>query len=752
MLLIDLTINGTVHRISNEMLILEYPYLPKINTFTSPKMSAPSSHGGYCKISYGKVSFFPDLFEDSWPPPKSLDMIAYYRETILADNQRLFYGTIFLTGTYSDRVEYNFFDIGVGRDVNVLEAIVSYVSGTDNVVVPMVFGDVKYFEALRLPNYSGYYNFHDAYLTSTYTVWDDGAGLDITSNAIKVAGSNSFYLNPNPVGTVTISGTSSKATTLNTLLVWAANEMGLVGIISSLNYATGVKKIRREITSQITVVDFLDEVLQYFGCLSFDAGSGGFIYVSDMDYTSEAYTRNEYNSFGSTISHNAPIEKVTINSIVRAAQTDPVTVTETSASVEVKSGYSYANNEMSLESQTYYPIVDQIDATRLIDIQSRPLLSITVPMELPLAYPGRYYSWDSTTDAYLKAMHMNVRASNITYNFDRDEVQIQGDGFYDYVGDKIWMIPQQSATVGEIVPMLRIDPSNGNISQHYLPGGSDTSNIDYRNGCVDDNDKIWPAPWGNSDYSYMDTVTGLKQYVAHSQGVDSAYINTVNGTGTDYVFYVPYTSPDITRLDTSDLSFLDQPHSKSVTNGAYLCGAYCNDLLWLAGGSHANITSMNPTTFTLVNYPHGRGIQAYSGGVAVGTKIWWCPKNSNYVTLQDATNGSLTHHLLSVYTTNDLFNGVVHDGTDLWFLPGSASASIYKFSLTSYDVTTIYDSGYSNGTFNGGVYYDGFIWLAPETGDDIIKIDLSDGAVTAYAHGLSNSSSLYFIGAILTTE
>ena len=753
MLLVYLTINGSTHRVSNEMLILENPFLPKIVTFTSPKFNASGEHGGFCKISYGKVSFYPDTFEDSWPPPKSIEMQAYFSEVVEAGKQRIFDGTIFLTGVFDNRVEYNFFDIG--SDLNLLDTIVSYSSGTDEVVIPKVFGDVNYFEALRLPNYSGYYNFHDAYLTSAFTVWDDGAGADITSNATKVAGSNSFYLNPNPVGTVTISGTSSIATTFSGLLTWVASEIGAVASFTSMNQTTEDKSVRLEITSQTKLIDFFDDILQYFCCLSFFRYAGDFLFTTDMDdyFSNSVYDHNEYTCFGTSISHNPPVDSVTINSIVRTAKTDPVDVVESESQIKVNSGYSYANNELSLDSQSFSSLTDQVDATKIIDVQGRPLISVTLPMAFPLTVPGMHFSITTTTDSYAKDMLLNVRAANITYNFDKEDMAIQGDGYYDYIGDKIWLIPQQSTTIGEIIPMLRVDPSNGNIAKHWLPGGSDATYIDYRNGCVDDDGRIWPAPYGNSDFCSFDTNKGLKHYITDLQGTASDFINTVNATGTGYVYFVPYSSTSIVKMPIGSVSgFTNILHSKSVTGGAYLCGAYANEYIWLAGGSHANITRLNTTTLAKTDYAHSKGVQAYSGGVTIGTNIWWCPKNSDYVTVQDATDGSFTHHLLSVYTTNDLFNGVVYDGTDLWFLPGSASSSIYKFSLTSFDVTTVHASGYANGTFNGGVYYDGFIWLSPESGDDIIKIDLSDGTVTAYAHGLSNSSSLYFIGAILTTE
>jgi len=427
MLLVYLTMDSTTYRISTELLTLENPFLPKIYSFTSPRRTCTSDYGGLCNVNYGKISFMPDFFEDDWPPPKELEMEAYYSNSTEASKQLIFEGMIYLTGLYKDRVEYNLFTEGI--TTNVLSTSVSYASGTDSVEVPMILGTTSYFPALRLQNNGSYYNFHDAYLTSSYTIYDDG--VDITANATKNAGTNSFYLNPNPAGTVSISGTSSKATTFGNFLTWAASQAGFAGALTFLSVAVGTSTIKKEITNQIKIMDLIDDVIKDFGCVAYYTNLAGFLIVVELN---ESYhstsTYNEYEIFNASISHNPPVKNVSATLLNRVAKTDPVNVVETEIPVTVTTSESYAVDEITLNANSTSTTTIQTDLQRVADIQGLALISATIPLEFPFPLPGTRFQISITEDSFLQAMDLDFTITDITYNFDKEEITAEGPGTY----------------------------------------------------------------------------------------------------------------------------------------------------------------------------------------------------------------------------------------------------------------------------------------------------------------------------------
>ncbi len=141
MLLVEITINAVLNRVSVEGHALVNNWQPRIIGFDAPTLALPSDHGGYAKMSFGSISFNPQLFATAWPPPISCPIAIYYTDTTEAARETVFVGTAHLStfdregityGLYGPSYDDLFYIMGVpplvvGRTYE----IISYVAGDD---------------------------------------------------------------------------------------------------------------------------------------------------------------------------------------------------------------------------------------------------------------------------------------------------------------------------------------------------------------------------------------------------------------------------------------------------------------------------------------------------------------------------------------------------------------------------------------------------------------------------------------------
>jgi len=83
MLLVELTINAQLVRVSNEPLALEHYWLPVIASCGSITIALDQPYGGYARPGYGRIKFSPALFfeVDHWPPPVSMPVAIKITDT-----------------------------------------------------------------------------------------------------------------------------------------------------------------------------------------------------------------------------------------------------------------------------------------------------------------------------------------------------------------------------------------------------------------------------------------------------------------------------------------------------------------------------------------------------------------------------------------------------------------------------------------------------------------------------------------------
>ncbi len=108
MLLVEIDINGTTHRVSRDGYALEHLWRPKVVNFDTPMRTIQSDHGGYCELTFGQISFLPDLFtSDDWPPPVSCPVTFYCTATTEAAQELISPGTLHLDRITRDEIVYN---------------------------------------------------------------------------------------------------------------------------------------------------------------------------------------------------------------------------------------------------------------------------------------------------------------------------------------------------------------------------------------------------------------------------------------------------------------------------------------------------------------------------------------------------------------------------------------------------------------------------------------------------------------------
>lgn len=110
MLLVELTINSTKKRLSNEGLALTHYWDNKISSFSPSQYRTNAKYGGYIRPNYGQITFNPDLFvAPNYPPPVSNDIIIKYTTNNIDTAQIIFNGRSHLRSISRDSITYDLY-------------------------------------------------------------------------------------------------------------------------------------------------------------------------------------------------------------------------------------------------------------------------------------------------------------------------------------------------------------------------------------------------------------------------------------------------------------------------------------------------------------------------------------------------------------------------------------------------------------------------------------------------------------------
>lgn len=148
MLLIKLTVNAVVKRISDRLLGLENPWYPYVKSFTPPQYQTQYDSGGFVRMGPGSITISRKAFESDWPPPVQCEITAQYTATTEAAADTMFTSVAHQTGYTRDDATYKIQDLEYS--VNLLTEKDDY--DENAVYVPKGIGAVTHVTPTRLPD------------------------------------------------------------------------------------------------------------------------------------------------------------------------------------------------------------------------------------------------------------------------------------------------------------------------------------------------------------------------------------------------------------------------------------------------------------------------------------------------------------------------------------------------------------------------------------------------------------------------
>jgi hypothetical protein len=420
MMLVEITINGTLHRVSDEQQELTHPWDRLVDGLSAPQLSLDQAYGGYCRVNYGKIDFNPELFDEDWPPPISCTITIKHTETTEEAAVTLIDAVAHIGagGITEDTISYNLFR--ATYDTELLDEVTD--DNGDDVPEPRAFGAVSFVKPVLLDKVTEKYSAGG--ITTGFQAYDDGVAVASTLNT----GTNTFTLTAPPVGDVSISGSNSEST-LAAVFTWASTRLGV-----TLD-ATGDRPTSPTVgfwaDSQSVLVDFLSEISAFYTHMFWI--KSGTAYLQDMFIANGTTAIDEFEFFsGTTYEYNPPVKSITAEYPVRVAGqwqdgsggSAGRYVKETQEEVKVVSTYDHAKDEMSVTPYIYDRAAITTALNNILTITHRPAFSLAIPAEGNIAEPGAQITYTHT-------LHLDVDVTgyfrNITYDYFENEFIVSGD-------------------------------------------------------------------------------------------------------------------------------------------------------------------------------------------------------------------------------------------------------------------------------------------------------------------------------------
>ncbi len=140
----------------------------------------------------------------------------------------------------------------------------------------------------------------------------------------------------------------------------------------------------------------------------------------------------------------------------------------------------------------------------------------------------------------------------------------------------------------------------------------------------------------------------------------------------------------------------------------------------------------------MTSYAHGKGANAFFGGIFDGQDIWLVPYGSADLVKVNPATGGMTSYAHGKGAS--AFFGGIFDGQNIWLVP-YGSTDLVKVNPATGGMTS-YAHGKGAGAFTGGVFDGQNIWLVPRLSADLVKVRSqefgrvgSQPAVSAYSSG-----------------
>ena len=415
--------SGTVLLVSLEGFVGDHYWDDYIATLTPPQYQMAKPYGGYCRMGFGTLQLSPDAFNESslWVPPVSFDVIFYYTGTTEGAKEVLFSGVAHIAGM--DRTSCTYDLYGEALDADLLLEETNY--DGDSVPLPRAFGTVQHQQPVRLADVGGKPTYHKAYLTGTkgadWHVYDDGVNVDanVTDN-----GDGTFSLSAGPVGEVTVSGVGEDST-LSDIVEWACDPSRLNQNFDNANAESPSPGVNFWASSQRVLVEWLSELSATRTHLFYIKDET--LYLVDLDVDNGSRSLTEGDIFIPRYDYEPPVALITARWTKREAVEETIGkyIKEVKHETSQSSDYKYGE-ERDLEM--YHDVKASIDTllTDILTILHKPRMRVPLPSLGSLPDPGEAISF--TDESMVRDMSVSFRCRNVTYDFDSDEVVVEGEG------------------------------------------------------------------------------------------------------------------------------------------------------------------------------------------------------------------------------------------------------------------------------------------------------------------------------------
>jgi len=377
MLLVEITINAVVNRVSVEGHALTYNWKPRIIGFDAPTLCIPTDHGGYAEMQFGSITFNPYLFESDWPPPVSCPIAIYYTDTTEAARELVFSGTAHLTAFTRASVSYKLF--GPSYDE----------TWATKGVGPLVVGQI--------------------YEITNYVSDDDFTNVGAASNATGVIftatgttptkWTNFSILSPRWNGT------------LNATITAILTRIPEITTVDTTYARASSPNVLWTLTSERLAINIASDIAAFYSHLIYVVGATA--YLVDMKRDNGTRTLTEYQYFAApTYQYKTPYAMITCSS-------DNVVY-------NAKSAYPYGP---TTNVDPYHETAANIN-TALADIlalENAPRISLDVPM-VAGNFPALGEKITIPDTAHVADLSSYIRVRKLQYNFVDLIINVEGEG------------------------------------------------------------------------------------------------------------------------------------------------------------------------------------------------------------------------------------------------------------------------------------------------------------------------------------
>jgi len=415
--------SGNVLFVSLEGFVGDVYWDDYIATLTPPQYQMAEKHGGYCRMGFGSLLLSLEAFDTStlWAPPVSFNIIFYYTGSTEGAKEVLFTGVAYIAGMDRTTCTYDLY--GEALDADLLLEETNY--DGDSVPLPRAFGTVQHQQPVRLADVAGKPTYHKAYLSGTkgvdWHVFDDG--VDIDANVTDL-GNGTFSLSASPVGEVTVSGVGEDST-LSDIAEWACDPARLNQNYNNTYAESPSPAVNWWASSQRVLVEFLSGLADTRTHLFYIKDE--ILYLIDMEVDNGSRSLTEGDIFEPQYDYEPPVAMIKARWQKREAVEETIGkyIKTIEHETSQASAYKYgAERDMEM----YHDVKAEIDTllSDILTIIHKPRMRVPVPLLGSLPVPGEAISY--TDESMVRDMSVSFRCRNVTYDFDTDEVFVEGEG------------------------------------------------------------------------------------------------------------------------------------------------------------------------------------------------------------------------------------------------------------------------------------------------------------------------------------